>query len=124
MQELRLEGERMSDVGANASLPAQMRGRQTVSSDTSRESFLRELSDYKVNVIPLLMVGHRQQSAWVSGNMNWSKGWSRTKEDFDMHIYPNPAHAFFTETTPLYNKAAIKDAWESVLRCCEKACGE
>ncbi len=38
------------------------------------------------------------------------------KKDFEMRIYPNAAHAFFNDTTPMYNEAAAKDAWERVLR--------
>ena len=38
------------------------------------------------------------------------------KKDFEMRIYPNAAHAFFNDTTPMYQQAAAKDAWERVLR--------
>jgi len=38
------------------------------------------------------------------------------KKDFEMRIYPNAAHAFFNDTTPMYNEAAARDAWERVLR--------
>ena len=39
------------------------------------------------------------------------------KKDFEMRIYPNDAaHAFFNETTPMYQEAAARDAWERVLR--------
>jgi len=37
------------------------------------------------------------------------------KKDFEMHIYPNAAHAFFNETFPMYQEAAARDAWERVL---------
>jgi dienelactone hydrolase len=39
-----------------------------------------------------------------------------SKKDFDMRIYPNAAHAFFNDTTPMYNEAAARDTWERVLR--------
>ena len=39
-----------------------------------------------------------------------------SKNDFEMRIYPNAAHAFLNETTPMYNEASAKDAWERVLR--------
>jgi len=38
------------------------------------------------------------------------------KKDFEMRIYPNAAHAFFNDTTPMHNQVAAKDAWERVLR--------
>jgi carboxymethylenebutenolidase len=38
------------------------------------------------------------------------------KKDFEMRIYPNAGHAFFNDTTPMYNKVAARDAWERVLR--------
>jgi carboxymethylenebutenolidase len=38
------------------------------------------------------------------------------KKDFEMRIYPNAGHAFFNNTTPMYNEAAARDAWERVLR--------
>ena len=38
------------------------------------------------------------------------------KKDFEMRIYPNAAHAFFNDTTPMYQEAAARDAWERVLR--------
>ncbi len=43
------------------------------------------------------------------------------KKDFEMRIYPNAAHAFFNDTTPMYNEAATKDAWGRVLRFYERA---
>jgi dienelactone hydrolase len=43
------------------------------------------------------------------------------KKDFEMRIYLNAAHAFFHETTPLYNEAAASDAWERVLRFYKRA---
>ena len=38
------------------------------------------------------------------------------KKDFEMRIYPNAAHAFFNDTTPMYNQAAANDAWDRVIR--------
>lgn len=38
------------------------------------------------------------------------------KKDFEMRIYPNAAHAFFNDTTPMYNEVAARDAWDRVLR--------
>ena len=43
------------------------------------------------------------------------------KKDFEMCIYPNAAHAFFNDTTPMYNEAAARDAWERVLRFYKRA---
>jgi carboxymethylenebutenolidase len=43
------------------------------------------------------------------------------KKDFEMRIYPNAAHAFFNDTTPMYNEAAARDAWERVLRFYKRA---
>ena len=43
------------------------------------------------------------------------------KKDFEMRIYPNAAHAFFNETTPMYNEAAAREAWERVLRFYKRA---
>ena len=43
------------------------------------------------------------------------------KKDFEMRLYPNAAHAFFNDTTPMYNEAATKDAWGRVLRFYERA---
>jgi len=44
------------------------------------------------------------------------KAMATYKKDFEMRIYPNAAHAFFNDTTPMYNEAAAKDAWQRVLR--------
>jgi carboxymethylenebutenolidase len=46
------------------------------------------------------------------------------KKDFEMRIYPNAAHAFFNDTTPMYNEAAAKDAWGRVLRFYKRALAE
>lgn len=44
------------------------------------------------------------------------KAMTTYKKDFEMRIYPHAAHAFFNDTTPIYNEMAAKDAWERVLR--------
>ena len=41
-----------------------------------------------------------------------------------VRIYPKAAHAFFNDTTPMYNEAAAKDAWGRVLRFYERALAE
>ena len=46
------------------------------------------------------------------------------KKDFEMRLYPNAAHAFFNDTTPMYNEAAAKDAWGRVLRFYTRALAE
>ena len=46
------------------------------------------------------------------------------KKDFEMRIYPNAAHAFFNDTTPMYNESAAKDAWGRVLRFYKRALAE
>ena len=38
-----------------------------------------------------------------------------------MRIYPNAAHAFFNDTTPIYNEISAVDAWERVLRFYKRA---
>jgi carboxymethylenebutenolidase len=43
------------------------------------------------------------------------------KKDFEMRIYPNAGHAFFNNTTAMYNEPAAKDAWERVLRFLQRA---
>jgi len=43
------------------------------------------------------------------------------KKDFEMRIYPNAAHAFFNDTTPMYNEAAARDAWKRVVRFYKRA---
>ena len=43
------------------------------------------------------------------------------KKDFEMRIYPNAAHAFFNDSTPMHNEAAARDAWERVLRFYKRA---
>jgi len=43
------------------------------------------------------------------------KAMAMYKKDFEMRIYPNAAHAFFNDTTSLYNEVAAKDAWKRVL---------
>ncbi len=49
------------------------------------------------------------------------KAMATYKKDFEMRIYPHAAHAFFNNTTPMYNEAAAKDAWERVLRFFKRA---
>jgi carboxymethylenebutenolidase len=45
------------------------------------------------------------------------------KKDFEMRIYPNAAHAFFNDTTTMYQEVAAKDAWERVLRFYRRTLG-
>jgi dienelactone hydrolase len=40
-----------------------------------------------------------------------------------MRIYPNAAHTFFNDTTPMYNEAVATDAWERVLRYYKEGTG-
>ncbi|HZU66662.1 MAG TPA: dienelactone hydrolase family protein [Ktedonobacteraceae bacterium] len=42
------------------------------------------------------------------------------KKDFEMRIYPHAGHAFFNDTTPMYNETAAKDAWQRVLSFYER----